>query len=319
MKKQGGNTLGIERREVLDEEFGRCIYMENHFIHLMVSIDYGPRIVSLGFLDGENLFYHDEEGRHVHANDEWKAYYGEERRFHLYGGHRLAVAPDRMPQSYYPDTEPVVYTPLTGGMRFTPPKQRENDLQFSLDVMMGEDASDLMLVQYMKNCSHEEKRLSLSGCTMFAPGGVAILPQNRGREEKHLPNRNVTMWPFSSFRDERLSLGDRYILVQQAESDRLLKFGINDVLGWAAYSNRGVTVLKRFVHTQGQVYPDFGSSLEMYLCSDYAELRSLSPLVTLAPGETLRHVENLALMRVPDLKFGASEEQVEAFVYNLKL
>lgn len=311
--------MAIEIKEIETAEFGRCIRIANHFIHVAVSIDYGPRVVSMGFLDGPNLLYHDHDGRHVYANAQWKAYYGEGLAYHTYGGHRLSVAPDRMPQSYYPDTEPVVYGLLNGGVSFTPPRQRKNDIQLSFEVMMGEDASDLMLVQKLRNCGREDKYLSLAGCTMFAPGGVAIIPQNRGRDEKHLPNRTVTLWPFSSFQDERLYLGDRYILVQQAPAGRLLKFGVNDVLGWAAYSNKGVTVLKRFVHTQGQAYPDFGSSLETYVCGEYAEMRSLSPLTAVEPGGTLRHVENIALLRSPDLKFGAPEEDVDAFVRGLNI
>lgn len=311
--------MAIEIKESSYAGFGHCISLTNHLIHVMVSIDYGPRIVSIGFLDGPSLLFFDNEGRHVHANEELKSYYGTDAAYHVYGGHRVTIAPDRMPQSYYPDNEPVVYGLLNGGVSFTPPRQKENDLQLSFEVMMGEDASDLMIVHKLKNCAREEKRLSLCGCTMLAPGGVAIIPQNRARDEKHLPNRNVTLWPFSSFRDERLYLGDRYILAQQAPADRLLKFGVNDVMGWAAYSNRGVTVLKRFVYAQGQAYPDFGSSLETYICNDYAELRSLSPLTTVEPGETLRYVENIALLHSQDLKFGVPEEEVDSFVRDLNI
>lgn len=309
--------MGIEVKEMEYGVQGRCIRMSNHFIDVVVSIDYGPRIVRIGFLDGPNLLYWDEERRNVFANKELKAYYGPQTAYHAYGGHRVCLVPDRMPQSYYPDNDPVIYGLLNGGVRFTPPRQKGNDVQLSFEVMMGTDASDVMIVHKMKNCSHESKRVSLCGSTMMAPGGVVIIPQNMSNEEKHQPNRNFSLWPYSSFRDERLSLGDKYIMAQQAPSNRNLKFGVNDLQGWAGYSNRGCTLVKRFVHAPGQPYPDFGSSLETYICDDYAELRTLSPLFTVEAGEGIRHVENIALFRSPDLQMGLPESTVNDYVNHL--
>jgi hypothetical protein len=309
--------MGIEVKEVDCGEQGRCVRISNHFIDIIVSIDYGPRIVRIGFLDGPNLLYWDGDQRNVFANDNLKSYYGPQTAFHVYGGHRVSLAPDRMPQSYYPDNEPVVYSLLGGGVRFTPPRQKGNDVQLFFEVMMGTDASDIMIINKMRNCSHERKHCSLCGSTMMEPGGIVIIPQNVSNEEKHLPNRNFSLWPFSSFRDERLFLGDKYILAKQAPYGKNLKFGVNDLQGWAGYSNRGCTLVKRFVHAVGQPYPDFGSSLETYICDDYAELRTLSPLYNVEPGEGIRHVENIALFHSPDLQMGLPESTVDDFVNHL--
>ncbi|HCA71165.1 MAG TPA: hypothetical protein DHW78_05570 [Ruminococcaceae bacterium] len=309
--------MGIEVKEVNYGDQGHCVRISNHFIDVVVSIDYGPRILRIGFLDDTNLLYYDAEQHNVFANQEWKSYYGPQTAFHVYGGHRVCLAPDRMPQSYYPDNDPVIYGPLNGGVRFTPPRQKGNDVQLSFEVMMGTDASDVMIVNKMRNCSHESKRVSLCGSTLMAPGGVVIIPQNSSGEEKYQPNRNFSLWPFSSFHDDRLSLGDKYILVRQAPSGRDLKFGVNDLQGWAGYSNHGCTLVKRFVHTVGQPYPDFGSSLETCICNDYAELRTLSPLYTVEPGEGIRHVENIALFHSSDLQMGLSEVMVDDYVNHL--
>ncbi|MCH3971709.1 MAG: hypothetical protein LKE53_02895 [Oscillospiraceae bacterium] len=309
--------MSIDVKEVEYSNYGHCLRISNHFIDVLVTIDFGPRIARIGFLDGPNLLYWDEDQGHIFANEKIKSYYGPQAAFHSYGGHRVCCAPDRMPQSYYPDNEPVVYSILNGGVRFTPPEQKKNELQLSFEVMMGTDASDLMIVNKLRSCSRESKRISLCGSTMMAPGGVVVIPQNAGTDEKHLPNRNFSLWPFSSFRDERLSLGDRYILVHQAPYGRNLKFGVNDLQGWVGYSNHGCTLVKRFVHAVGQPYPDFGSSLETYVCDDYADLRTLSPLYTVEPGEGIRHVENIALFHSPDLEMGLPEQTVDDFVCHL--
>ncbi|MCL2741947.1 MAG: DUF4380 domain-containing protein, partial [Oscillospiraceae bacterium] len=49
-------------------------------------------------------------------------------------------------------------------------------------------------------------------------------------------------------------------------------------------------------------YPDFGSSFETYTDGDFLEMETLSPMVTLGPGDSVSHSERWGLFGgVPDV------------------
>ena len=80
-------------------DFQNCIRLANGEAEVVVTTDFGPRIIAYNFTGGENVL-----GLHPHAQVEtalgvWKPY----------GGHRLWIAPENMPNSYTPDNEPVEY------------------------------------------------------------------------------------------------------------------------------------------------------------------------------------------------------------------
>lgn len=309
--------MSIEMKEIEYEPFGRCIKISNRVLEAIISIDFGPRILKFNFLNEENTLYEDKQDRHVYQNEILHEYFGKDAKFHCYGGHRLSVAPDVMPQSYYPDNEPVVYGPINGGVTFTSPRQQDSELEFSMDIMMSDGTSDIMVVHKLKNCSSSEKNIALAGITMTPKDGLLIVPQNRGHDEKHYPNRHLSLWPFSSFRDPRLFVGDRYLTVKHAAAEQYLKFGINDVQGWVVYVRNHTALMARFIHNTAFAYPDFGASFESYVCNDYTEMRVLSPLYTAAPGKIIRHVENLSLFHVDNLPNAEDEDAIENFCEQL--
>ena len=74
-----------------------CYRIANGTVEAIVSTDIGPRILRYAFVRGENLL---AELPHLTISTslgDWKPW----------GGHRLWVAPEHMPESYAPDNVPI--------------------------------------------------------------------------------------------------------------------------------------------------------------------------------------------------------------------
>ena len=311
--------MSIEIKEVDFENYGRCVQMSNRMIDIVVTIDCGPRIVRFGYIDEANVLYNDLERKYVNRDPSIAERYGNDAAFYCYGGHRVWLSPERMPETYYPDNEPVVYGILPEGVIFTPARQKRNDMQLSFEIIMSDGTTDIMVVHSAKNCSKEKQTCALWSVTMMNGGGTELIPQNRDNTNITLPNRILTVWPNTDFKDERISIMNKYLTVRHDDSrDDTLKLGINNVLGYAAYSNHGYTLVKRYVHNSQAQYPDFGCSYETYVCKDYVEMESLSPLYTIEPGEGIRHVENLSLFKTADTICPTDDDLIDDFIANLK-
>ncbi len=311
--------MSIEIKETDYENYGRCVQISNGVIDVVVTIDCGPRIVRFGFIGDANILYNDLERKYVTSNPSMTERFGKDATFYCYGGHRVWLSPERMPETYYPDNEPVIYGILPEGVSFTPARQKHNDMQLSFEVIMGEGATDIMVVHSAKNCSKEKQTYALWSITMVNGGGVEIIPQNRDNNNMILPNRTISFWPYTDVRDKRIFLGNNYLTIQHdSNNENALKLGVNNVLGWAAYSNKDYTLVKRFVHNTQAAYPDFGCSYETYVSKDYVEMESLSPLYNIEPGEGIRHVENLSLTKATNCINPTDEDSIEKYIANLK-
>jgi len=292
--------LSIEIKETDYENYGKCVQISNGIIDVVVTIDFGPRIVRFGFIGDANILYNDLERKYVTRNPSMVERYGKDAAFYRYGGHRVWLSPERMPETYYPDNEPVIYGILPEGVSFTPVRQKRNEMQLSFEVIMGEDATDIMVVHSAKNCSKEKQNYALWSITMVNSGGVEIIPQNQDNSNALLPNRTISIWPYTDINDKRIFLGNKYLTVQHDDSiEKALKIGVNNVLGWASYTNGDYTLVKRYIHSPQAIYPDFGCSYETSVSNDYVEMDSLSPLYGIEPGAGIRHVENLSLFKAP--------------------
>ncbi len=108
-----------------------------------------------------------------------------------------------------------------------------------------------------------------------------------------LPNRMISLWPYTKLNDHRVHWGEKYIMLDQdRNANQAFKIGLPNKDGWAAYANNGHLFVKRFQHVDGVEYPDFGySSFETYTCDYMTEIESLSPLFELEPDCSIEHKE----------------------------
>lgn len=306
--------MSVEVKETTLEHYGKCVSISNGLICAIITIDVGPRIISFGCVDGPNLLYNDLEQKFTWQSKELAERFGEDSKFVLYGGHRLWTAPEKIPESYYPDNVPVVYTLLPDGVRFTPPCGKDSGLQLSFEIIMSADTQDIMVVHCAQNISHELQQFSLWGITAMQPGGLIVVPQNKSTPG-YSPNRTLSFWPYSNLQDQRFFAGNRYLTFKQDSTckDRF-KCGMNNQTGWAAYVKDHYAFVKRFVFNSEAQYPDNGSSLEIFAHQELLEIESLSALYRLEPKEGVRHVENWSAFSVEDFPDTRNEDALDQFV-----
>lgn len=303
-------------KETDDPIYGKCVLITNNRIQAAVTVDVGPRIIDFGFCGDENLLYQDVEQKYkIPLSDTGN---GKAGFFHPYGGHRLWITPERSAAALSPDDSPVVYSILADGVSFTPPKRKTADIQLGFEIMMGEGASDIMIVHTAENCSKSVKACGLWPITMLKGGGLAIVPQSEDRSEPRRPNRAVIFWPGTDIRDRRITYGNRFIAIRHIKGESIpLKIGCNDVPGWVGYVGKKNTLVKRFVFNSQAAYPDFGCSCEVRLEPDFAEIDSFSPLYRMEPGEKIKYVENISIYHTEHAEIMDSEDGIDAYFNSL--
>jgi len=111
--------------------------------------------------------------------------------------------------------------------------------------------------------------------TMFRLGGVAILPFQSEEVDMDdlLPNRRISLWPYSKIDDPRLHFSDDLIFVSAKSDLPLFKIGVFNPRGWVAYWSEGVLFRKTFNVQTGGTYPDNGCNAEIYCDEHFIELR----------------------------------------------
>ena len=139
------------------------IRLSNDEIEVMVTTEVGPRIIKYAFIDEENIL-----GEHFEANvttvlGNWKPY----------GGHRLWIAPENMPNSYAPDNIPVKYERLNElSVRLTQPIEPVTQTQKEITISLEEKGSNVVVNHKIFNRGKEAKELSACALTIMRGGGV---------------------------------------------------------------------------------------------------------------------------------------------------
>jgi len=284
-----------------------CVPLENAVLNLLVTQSVGPRIISLRFNGGDNLFA--ELPDFVAERPDGKI-------FHFYGGHRLWHAPENMPRTYFPDDEPVEIIPNQTGLSITSRVEDESNIEKAIQISLVEDKPQVIVCHTLTNRGPWPVECAPWTITQFKPGGVAILPQSQERTDV-LPNRLLALWPYTDLDSPQVCWGNRYILVR-AEMASPFKIGFPNPRGWLAYWLDGtLLVIKRAVFDAQAEYYDFGSSSECYCNDRFLELETLTPRDKLVPGESVTHTETWELYA--DVAFPKDEDATQVIVDRLGL
>ncbi len=311
--------MAVKISEIKYKNFGRCIRIENAFVEVIVTIDVGPRIIRYSIKGGDNFFYEDKQRKTKHESKTLSDYYGKGACWYLYGGHRVWCAPEYMPETYFPDNARVVYN-LIGGRTvcFTPPPQRQNGIQVALEVTLDEYSCDVTVKNRIKNICDHQKTVSVWAVSSLAPGGIEIVPLNN-HSSGLLPNKVFSVWPYCNLSDKRIAFSnDLMMLKQEKKVSSNFKIGCDNRRGFSAYILKDAMFVKRFDYIDGAVYPDGGVNYETFVSSNMLEMESLSPLVSVAPGETVTHVEkwdiidDVRMMRLGD--FSSADTLIRKYI-----
>src|SRR5579862_4195581 len=77
----------------------RCARIVSGQLEMIVTLDVGPRVIRFGAIGGPNELVEYPADTGKTGGDEYRSY----------GGHRLWIAPEEMPKTYYADNHPVEY------------------------------------------------------------------------------------------------------------------------------------------------------------------------------------------------------------------
>lgn len=268
-----------------------CVRLSNGEVELIATADVGPRIMRFGFIGAENEF--------VEFPDDLGKTGGSVHR--MYGGHRLWHAPEDMVRTYVPDNDPLTVQELDGGgVRLTQPMEKTTFIQKEMDVTLVSKVNEVMIIHRMYNRGLWPVSLALWGLTQMARGGVGIFPlPPRGSHSEHLlPSSRLAIWAYTDMSDPRWTWGKQFILLQQDPQQAApQKFGFTSKDGWMAYARKGHLFVKYFPPVEEKHYPDLGVNAEAFTNDEILELETLSPLVNVAPGESVEHIERWLLVK----------------------
>jgi len=279
--------MAVTITQIKDATFGNCVKMTNGLVELLVTTDFGPRVIHAGLCGMENMFYQDTDKKPL--GELMDVFGGDIHK--LYGGHRLWIAPEILPRCYHPDNKPVTCEPVTNGMKFFASVEDKINIRKSFTIVMAENEAKVTLDHSVENVGLWDIELSLWCITMMDKGGKAVMPFTK-RKTGLLPNRNITLWDYSEMNDSRVYWGKEYVtLTQNTTKSNPFKLGYSNEDGWGAYFNKGQLFIKHFNPAVKGSYPDNGCTFETFTNDVMLESETLSPMTTIAPGRCAAHKE----------------------------
>lgn len=270
----------------------KCIELKSGKFKLIVTTEIGPRIIGAFLGDSDNLVYVAQEtaGNTKNSKD-----------WNIYGGHRLWHSPEAKPRSYAPDNVPVEVKQTKNGISFSSGLENSTGISksYSIKALKGGKFS---ITHKIRNDNMWDVEIAAWALTVMAAGGTAVIPQPQGDKNALLPNRYLTIWPYTDMSDKRFTWGNKFTLMKQdIKAKSPCKIGLNCEDGWLAYANHGVALKKSFTHFTNAEYPDNGCSIEVYTNDFMLEIETLSPLYILGPGEEIIHVEEWEAFKVDEI------------------
>lgn len=255
---------------------------------LIVALDFGPRILSLQYKGGQNLFF-------LENGD-----YSDPTRYHFYGGHRLWRAPEDRILTYHPDNAPLTVEATATSISLVAPIEQYTQLQKTI-IIEYLSANRFSVRHIIQNHAVAAQRFAPWALSMMAPGGIALVPlAERVSHTVHvLPTQQLILWGYTDLSDERLIFAPDFIGMRQSPLPAQ-KIGLSYGRGCLAYILPEAGILtKRYTYQPNAEYPDRGASLELFSNEVFLELETLGALENVAVGESVVHSEVWELSEAP--------------------
>ncbi len=276
---------------VVHPRFGRCLEVVAGAQRALLSLEFGPRIVSL-----TTSLAHTAVGNLLWEEDATRPAMGGSTR--LRAGHRLWTAPET--EATWVDDERAV---VVEGDGFLSGPRDGRGLARALRVRG--DGDDIVVEHRLRNDTDTDVEAAAWGVTMFRAGArVQVqLPAFQPWPQAVQASSSLALWPYTRLDDPRLQLGDRTLTVAHLPTLPSWKIGgflPSPVLRTLFDDGDGDLVIeKQWAGVAGAPHADNGCNWEIYVDSGVIEAESLSPLTVLAPGAQLRHDERWIVRRHP--------------------
>jgi hypothetical protein len=283
----------MEHMETIKYEGHDCVKMTNGTVDLMIPQRFGPRVLFAGFKGGKNMFGVVPDVDLKTPMGLWK----------IHGGHRLWIAPEIMPDTYYPDNDDVTIEERGRDITVSQ-SQRKINIKKEM-VISFQGKNKVKVVHNVYNTGSQPREFAVWALSLMRTGGFAIVPQSTEKEDKagFLPNRNLVMWAYTDLADKRFKMTPKYNFVKQG-GPKPFKIGQRIPLGWSAYSNGTDLFVKRFKFEAGKTYPDFLSNVEIYSCDKFLEVETISPLMKMDGGSCYTYTETWEFFKDKKIAFG---------------
>lgn len=282
------------------KNFGRAVSISNGVVEAVVTIDLGPRIIYFGFVGGQNFMCDDRIALGGKEDEEYWNFFGDGKKWRSFGGHRVWVAPESYPETYTPDDEKVEYTVTKDGAIFTKACDTLVGTATQIEIKMDPDDTNVEVIMTVKNITDAPKEFAVWSLSVCNQNGVMVIPTNKD-DTGLLPNRKMSIWPYTDLTDKRIFFGKDYVTVaQDPKAENPLKLGFDLNCGTAFYVLNDEIFGKRFDtnHPDGN-YVDGGCSFETYTNSEMLEFETLGELKTVGAGESVSHSERWFLVKKP--------------------
>lgn len=284
--------MKVEEREVDGFKLRQIILSD---MMLGIATDIGPRILYLASSkrpDFNLLGVLPKSGAQTPAGF-WR----------VFGGHRLWGSPEATPRSYSMDDKPVKIEIRKDGATVHGNPEVENSIQKEVTVKtLSEDS--IQVIHRIRNIGRWPIKTGCWAISIMRKNGFAIVPIKPSKVDKEglLPDRHITIWPYTSLSDPRINYTSRYIFIKQnSEFKNLIKIGTMANPSWVGYWVDGMAFVKQFTQQDGE-YPDFGCSAEVYTNAEMLELETLGPLKTANPSEYIEHKEVWRILEIKELQ-----------------
>jgi hypothetical protein len=282
----------------------------NGEVELVVTGDVGPRVMRYGFAGGQNFFKEFAGQMGKTGEGTWQPR----------GGHRVWIAPEDIVKSYAPDNAPVAIQAQGDAIVCTGPVEALTGMEKKITVRMSPAGAAVELIHELRNAGAEPYHLAPWILTMFAQGGTGIhgFPPRGTHPEMLEPTNPLVMWAFTHLDDPRWRLSRKYLVLRQdPKNSNPQKLGTYNRHTWGAYLLNGELFVKRYEAIAApSAYPDFGCTFETFTNADILELETLGPLTTLAPGQSVSHIERWTAHR--DVRLSAwTDDELDAEVLPL--
>lgn len=246
---------------------------------MVVVAEIGPRILSLSVGGGPNLLFVDEDLAGQRGGTEWVNY----------GGHRVWVSPETA-TTYAPDNAVCEVAVADDGLTALAPVEPETGLRKRMTVTAQD--GHFAVEQGVLNTLDTVYTGAVWALTCVAPTGVIAFPWGRGGESWDL--KKVVYWKKWIEAETDVNsqqwqpAADLFKVVPTGEVG---KVGTNSPEGWIALCREDSTFVKSHGWVPGVRYSDEDCSMQIYTCSQFIEMETLSPLTTFWPGEEVVHRE----------------------------
>ncbi|MCX7920297.1 MAG: hypothetical protein N3A72_12000 [bacterium] len=255
-------------------------------IQIGIATEFGPRIVFLAHQSRSkfNMFGVLPEAGVQTSEGFW----------HIYGGHRLWSSPESTPRTYSLDDKPIKIVAKKNQMIIYGNPEPQNSIQKKITIRASKKILGAVdVVHSITNIGRWKIQLACWALSVMRQNGIAIIPMRPEKVDNAglLPDRHLSLWPYTSLADRRLTFLDEYILVKQDRSAKTpIKLGTFANPGWIAYWVDGMLFVK-YIERKPAVYPDFGANIEVYTNSAMLEIETLGALTTVNPNQTIEHTE----------------------------